>query len=523
MSDRRGAVRLPAGPPGPAAWLLLGLLAGALRLVRWERTAVLFNDGPVYIELARALARGDFAAALAHDYHPLYPAAVALVARLLGDFEQAGALVSVLGGAAAAGLLAWLVAGAYGARAGLLAGWLAAVHPIAIEVTADVQSEGLYLAFFTASIALALVALRRSGLLAAAAAGLASGFAYLVRPEGLGAAIGLLACLGVAPLRGLLPARRAAGLAGLVLLGASVAVVPYTALLSWEAGEVVLTRKKSLEDLTGISIRFRLPAEARAPGGRPAPVGTPEPADPARAAQERGLEVGLADLGHTVLSTLRPEFLLLLLVGLRRRAPPDPRRTWLFGCLLLLFGAVLALMAVEVGYVSRRHVLPPALLLFGRMALGAEAIAKWLARRLRPGNAARATAASLVLVALAVAVPALGKALRPARVGALPERRGAEWLAASGLPPGPVAAHRRRVAYYAGLPYEPLRVVPPDRRHAYLLERGVRYVIANVEKYPWVAEDPGLRPLHWEVGERGRVGVFEVRTGDGPPRAPGGG
>ncbi len=498
----------------PTAWLLLGLFAAALRWIRWERTAVLFNDGPVYIELARALARGDLAAALAHDYHPLYPAAIALAAGPLGDFELAGVVVSILGGTVATLALGWLFASAYGARTGFLAGWLAAVHPIAIEVTADVQSEGLYLAFFTASIALGFAALRRGRGLAAAAGGLAGGLAYLVRPEGLGAVIGLLACLGAGPIRGFLPARRALAAAGLAVLGASLAVAPYTAFLSWEAGEVVLTRKKSLEDLTGIAIRFRLPAEARAPEGRPVAVGTPEPAAPSRAAEERSVAAGLADLGHTALSALRPEFLVLLLLGLRRRVPADPRRRWLFGSVLLLFGVILTLMAVEVGYVSRRHVLPPALLLGGRMALGAEAIAEWVARKIRPGGPARAGAASLVLVALVIAVPALGKALRPARLNALPERRAAEWLARSTLPPGRLAAHRRRVAYYAGLPYEPLRVAPPDRPHAYLVGRGVRYVVADLEEYPWLEDDEGFRPLHFEAGEGGRVGVFEVVPGE---------
>ncbi len=507
MSARGGGA---APHAGPTAWLLLGLFAAALRWIRWERTAVLFNDGPVFIELARALARGDVAAALAHDYHPLYPAAIALFAPAVGDFELAGAVVSIVGGALATVALAWLMAGAYGPRTGLVAGWLAAVHPIAIEVSADVQSEGLYLAFFAASVALSLAVLRRGRARAAVGAGLASGAAYLVRPEGLGAGLGLLAALaGLAILRRL-PAGRALGLGAVAAAGIGVAVAPYAALLSWEAGEVVLTRKKSLEDLTGLSLRFRLPAEVRPPAAGPPRVGTPEPASPSRAAEERGLAAGLADLGETTLSTLRPEFLLLLLVGLRRRAPPDPARTWLLGALLLLFGAVLALMALEVGYVSRRHVLPPALLLLGRMALGVEGIAAWLAARIRSRDPARGAAASIAIAALAVAAPALGKALRPARTDALPERRAAEWLAASGLPSGRLAAHRRRVAYYAGLPYQPLRLVPDARPRAYLADKGVRYVIADLEEYPWVTRESGLRPLHFEEHEGIRVGVFEV-------------
>ena len=53
------------------------IAAAVLRAVRWQVTAVMFNDGPVFLALAQALDRGDWAAALSHPFHPLYPALIA--------------------------------------------------------------------------------------------------------------------------------------------------------------------------------------------------------------------------------------------------------------------------------------------------------------------------------------------------------------------------------------------------------------------------------------------------------------
>jgi hypothetical protein len=96
----------------PAPWtrgerLALGLCAAAafaLRLARWERAAVLFNDGPVFLALAERTAGGAPETLLQHPFHPLYPLAVALahaLGRPLGlGLETAGVLVGALAGAA---------------------------------------------------------------------------------------------------------------------------------------------------------------------------------------------------------------------------------------------------------------------------------------------------------------------------------------------------------------------------------------------------------------------------------------
>ena len=77
--------------------MLAGLvvLAFVLRFARWERAAVLFNDGPVFLALAERSAEGAFGVLLQHPFHPLYPLTIpygqALVAqevRLVAESRQ---------------------------------------------------------------------------------------------------------------------------------------------------------------------------------------------------------------------------------------------------------------------------------------------------------------------------------------------------------------------------------------------------------------------------------------------------
>jgi hypothetical protein len=62
-----------------------------------------------------------------------------------------------------------------------------------------------------------------------------------------------------------------------------------------------------------------------------------------------------------------------------------------------------------------------------------------------------------------------------------------------------VAAHRRRVAYYAGARYHPLPSRFGDGVVEALRARGVRYVILEEEREEILLRDapaPGLRPIH---------------------------
>jgi len=97
----------------------------------------------------------------------------------------------------------------------------------------------------------------------------------------------------------------------------------------------------------------------------------------------------------------------------------------------------------------------------------------------------------LALVFIAIAGIGLSSSLRPDRTDSLAERRVAEWLHARDLPPGGVAVHRRRIAYYAGSPAVKIPDKPPKDVVGKMRKWGAEYLIISDEDigdYPWLVE-----------------------------------
>jgi hypothetical protein len=526
----------------------LAVAAVALRAWVWTRTPAIHNDGPIFIGLAQLMGEGEWRAALAHAFHPLYPACLLAVHTALASlgavsgasgWETAGAAVSALsGGAAVLATYAW-TRSLLGNRAALGAAAVLAVHPYAVRYSADVQSDGLYLALFLASVGSGWRALRDRDGRAAAFAGAASGLAYLTRPEGLGVLGVLAAMFGARALRGGERRHHAVALALLAAAGLLV-VAPYLFHLRESSGQWALTRKKTVLELSGaVPERALAPVEApaslleRSPfletvvrGPRRAELPSAETATAETPASR--LLAALAAVALDFTSVLRPEFELLALVGLWSRGRRAPELGYL-GALGAVYGLACYGMAYGAGYLNRRHVLAPALLLLPAIGaalpvVGARVI-RLLSRRagaeLRSG---RAVAAAAVLLAL-VAAPKLVDSRSDA---VLAERRAAEWLANRGTPDfGPIAAAKQRVAYYARAPFVPLPVPkgragsePARSAVAYLQAAGARFVVVGDHWWRGIGgqADPegfGLRRLH-----RSRVGaadasVFEVELEPG--------
>lgn len=528
--------------PEAIAVAAIVLFAALLRTIRWEQNAVLFNDGPLFLELARVLQAGDLRLALAHPYHPLYAALIAALEPVAGSLERAGAALSILGGSAAVLALWAFLRPAFGARSAWIGALLLAVHPRAVEYSGDVQSDGVYLALFLGSVACLWRALSRGSLPAAAAAGALSGLAYLTRPEGLGlvlVAVGLGALHVVTRQWSLSRATRFAVALG---LGLAFTSSPYLLALRAQGGEWRISQKKSLGHLAGVE-EYRGPVVGSAapradapPGSDRAAPGGARAGDAARAvppwvepslgerrapgarAREQGvtrLGQELSEFGRNVSSTLRRGALVFLLVGcFAARGRPGPRGRFVLA-VVGVFALVLLAHQWNVGYVSRRHLLPPLVVAFGYAALGVDALgglaARALARtRLRIAPA-KASAALLGLVALANGA----KAIRPERSEALAERRAAEWVRERDAAPGFVAAARRRVAYYAGARWAALPRAFEPGTFEEMRRIGVRYVIlddAKREQYSGLAEaEPTrLRLVHRaEAGGRS-ASVWEV-------------
>lgn len=527
--------------PEAIAVAAIVLFAALLRTIRWEQNAVLFNDGPLFLELARVLQAGDLRLALAHPYHPLYAALIAVLEPVAGSLERAGAALSIFGGSAAVLALWAFLRPAFGARSAWIGALLLAVHPRAVEYSGDIQSDGVYLALFLGSVACLWRALSRGSLPAAAASGALAGLAYLTRPEGLGLVLVALGLAALQVVRREWSLARATRFGVAIGLGLAFTSSPYLLALRAQSGEWRISQKKSLGHLAGVE-EYRGPVvgsaapRAEAPPGsdRAAPGGAlagdaaravPPWVEPslgerragARAREQGGARLGqeLSEFGGNLSSTLRRGALVFLLVGcFAARGRPGPRGRFVLA-VVGVFALVLLAHQWNVGYLSRRHLLPPLVAAFGYAALGVDALgglaARTLARtRLRIAPAT-ASAALLGIVALANGA----KAIRPERSEALAERRAAEWVRERDAAPGFVAAARRRVAYYAGARWAALPPAFEPGTFEEMRRIGVRYVIlddAKRERYSGLAEaEPTrLRLVHRaEAGGRS-ASVWEV-------------
>lgn len=496
---------------------LAALVAGAVlvRGVRRLETPLLFNDGPTFLGLAQALGEGRTGDVLAHAYHPLYPVASYLASLATGDLERGAVAVSILAGGASVLFLFAFLRSAFSRRDAWLGSALLAVHPRAVEWSADVQSDGLFLALFLAAVS-ALWHARRSGRAGGfVVAGLVTGLAFLTRPEGLVVAAVASLAFATDVLRARAPILRTLGQATLFGVATSMAVVPYVAAVRAETGSVRLTGKKPVSAL----LRFedRRPDEGAASAPE-APKAAPPGADagevsgadgasaPSEPAALRRARTAAAKLATAVLSGLRPWFAAILLLGALARWRTRGEETAFVG---LFVGVDLVLGTAQIlhaGYLDMRHVFPPLVPAFGWFAAGIDSAARgvragWArARRVEATDAVAAAPGRLsaVFAALALAA-ALGQALRPDGPRAHAERAAAEWLRAHAGAPGGVAAPKTRLAWYARRKPVGLYHAPAEGMGAWLREQGARYVIVTDES---VRKFPGLRSGDVALGLR---------------------
>jgi len=282
-------------------------------------------------------------------------------------------------------------------------------------------------------------------------------------------------------------------------------MAPYLISIRVETGQWHLTKKKTLELVSLLDEE----GGAASPGAG-GPVSAPSPSEsaPAHASAVRGAV--LVRFLSTLVSALRPELLVLLFFGIYGCWSWPGWRALFVGAFLGLYLAVLLGLALH-GYVSRRHVLPPLVLTFGYAALGLPVLGETLVSiggRVFRANATPHPRLALGIGLLCLLVPSLAKELRPHDHAGLAERRAAEWLRAEKLAPGPVAASKDRVAYYADAPFVPLRHAPDAGLVTDLKARGARYLIVEEDggegsRAARRAQEGGLPLLHrLEAGGR---------------------
>jgi hypothetical protein len=412
------------------SWLVLTLLIAAgcgLRLWVIAHTEVAARDSIGFIRYALRLERDPLLNVLREgEQAPGYPAVVLLVSwpvrawrgdsscdTMVLSCQLASALMAVLS------IIPTVFLGRElgGRRVGWLAAAVVLCLPAWLRLTSDGLSEGTYLFWLAMAMWIGVRALRRPTSAGFLSCGLATGMAYLTRPEGLEVVVAIAAVLlGTQFLPRLRqPWSRAALQFAALACGLLVCLGPYATIIGG------LSNKNTTKALIGapnVNPDGLLPQYGG--GGRTllaswfhqsGGLGSRWAWATEALANETARAFEYAGLG----------FVIIGLAVFRPRPETGAGRV-MMAVIVSIHALILCRMAMISGYLSERHTL---LFLFAGSFPAAAALV-WLGGRLSRVPAGALTA-GMAIAGLAIAMPALTKPLHSNRAG---HKAAGKWLAA---------------------------------------------------------------------------------------------
>jgi len=488
---------MPKSAPS-ALWRDMGLLlvllmvGGCVRTWLMRHTEVMARDGIGFITYAWQLEHQRWPQVLrGNAQHPLYPITVMLASVPVRQVMAARPLPDVMVVSAqlactVAGLLLvfpmfYLGKALFNRGVGFGAALLFQCLPVSARATTDALSEGTFLLLATTALLFAVYALRRRSAVYFGLCGLASGLAYLTRPEGafVVAAAGLV-LLAVQ----ILPRRRWPWRTA-VACGATLATCTLLVALPYMAVIKEITPKHTAQ-----AVLKRACAD---PPDDPAVHGVAV----ARPLAALTLAVWRADDNRVwwslwaVATELDKAFhhaaWLAALLGLywfRRRLDAG---AWVLVVVCVLLGLVVWRVALVLGYLAERHVLLITLCgLFWAVAAIQE-----LPRRLEvwQGSAHRlwpsAPVWSLVLL-LILAGSGLPKTLQPLHPQRAGHRLAGQWLAEKATPADMLEDPFSWARYYAGWLFldGPAATIPGKKREHYVITEYSKSAHSRLDLIP---------------------------------------
>jgi len=556
-------------PYWPLALILLG--TALLQTVLLVRLPTISADGIIFTRVARGLAADPLATMQHEDQHPGYPASMLLATRLLQmvGYEHepeawiaGGIAVSFLAGLLTVAVV-WLFAREmFDTTIASIAAIGFAVLPVPRAIAVDAQSDTLHGLFYLFAAWMASTGLASGSVRRLALAGLSSGLAFWVRPEGLevamiASAFVLLLAVFSWPWRK--SAVALAAVAGIALVVAS----PYMLLAGKITSKQLLIFKAKpapsyIERLAEAEEAAKdaaatqqgaaasppveqappqpAPAVAQAPAPAPTTVPAPAPAIAAPAIVDPNdpngdpdyspelvsslIGLGFAAFINSICQGLKFVFIPYYLLGdiaLVWRRPAGIQIAFL-ATLGVTHIVVLVSVFVFSGYVAHRHTIPLVGLAMPFAALGiyqtSVVVGRWV--RLRPMWLAVPT-----LVACSLLV--LPYTLRRLNAEFIPVIEATEWVQQRIAPGAGIVCNSPYVPYYSGKPVAELVPLSPTLGEALLKAPDARYdyavVHVNAHDYrpEWLEQ---LAPYYQQVLEIDdptpfrkprKVLVFQVR------------
>ena len=300
---------------------------------------------------------------------------------------------------------------------GFAAALLFQVLPVPARITSDGLTEGVYLLAASVAILLAVQAVRLPRISGFLLCGLATGAAYLVRPEGLMIAAGPGAVALWFGLTRAWPRGAAFGRVAALFVGVALVAVPYMAVIGKLSNKPTTPYLNPLQAPPGAIYRGG-PESKRVVNAQPIfAAWWNHEKDAGRSRELWAFGATFKEVNKGANYFVWP-LAIFAAVALRRRFAADPG-VWVLAVLVACNTALLVYLAARVGYVSERHTVLLTLMgcLFAAAGLPqlAAGLGQLVPRVERAG--VRFTAASLLVTLAASSLPFTLKPMHEHRVG----------------------------------------------------------------------------------------------------------
>ena len=476
------------------------LLAAGLQAWLIARSGTVSADSIIFVNVAQELAQHPIETFRVEDQHPGYPAMLLASARLASWFGAEGdPEVWIVGSRIVTftcGLLAvwvvWLLGrDLFDLRVANLGALVFVVLPVVRSNAADGQSDATHLLFYLTGAWLGATAITDGKPLRLALAGLMSGIAYWIRPEGLEVALVLGVCLISRGMYAHWGLRRTA-VAACALAGTTLVVVaPYWILAGkFTSKQIPFAKFKP----TGTYIEQEAEREATSRAevaNAPEPPNVTQPVAPEVAAKAEPAKphfsaallfrlLGRADRAFVISICQGFKFIFLpfYLIGMAvlfRRGPAEWTPLVFLLLLATLHIVLLHASFIMGGYIAHRHVLPLVGLAAPYIANGVVIVGEWLARRVRAPADYGVTAMMTLSVALV-----LPFTVRPFNREFLPVIEATHWVQDHIEPSTGIVTNSPYPGFYSGLPVahlgpnawslsEALAAAPPAAHYDYVV------------------------------------------------------
>lgn len=510
--------------------LCLLLFALSLRLYVFLTTPVIGTDGYNWFHAARCFAEGDFVAGLRHPIHPGYPILFAGMTELIGNYEVAGKLVSLILGVLTIFPLYFLTRSMFGHYAGISASFLLAINPTHVRLSADIMADPTNLFFFLSAIWMGWEAIKKGSWQWYALAGVCVVLSYFTRAEGLALFVVTLPWLilaNIGELRGHL-LKRAVHI-GLFIAPVILLSISYLLLIHKESGIWHVTRQGAGLLATGhITATPGLSEEGRTELEKGERV--PEAVKIARWKEKGHYHmIFLLTLNEFAKDFYQP-LLPLLLIGFfkftrdplkaesfskrliqrlfsmrLRLASSDSRAEFFLLSFFGLYFLLYYLLAYNAYYISGRYVLPMAVLSFVWAGVGVEKVVQYLRQFITVQEHASGKSAladfspaqkdtpgfdrAVLLLLVAVLGVALPKDLKIKRKDEVVKKEAGYWIKAHSPVKNPVImglgrVDLEKVAFYAEGEFRHLSPRDYKSLQGYVKEWSPSYLVLYREKLP---------------------------------------